>query len=89
MKHDFKLVEMDNDRWGIKVEDVTVTVNHLKFIENKDGTCTMKFDYAIINPTGKEIDHERFKTVVGDIIVEILEMGDISSEKLEELVEKK
>jgi|TARA_B100000959_G_C14939923_1_gene607351 hypothetical protein len=58
-------------------KDVIFTYGHVKFAEkeNEQGKIPLKFDYKIQrNYENKDTDGQEFKNLIGDILVEVVEL---------------
>lgn len=51
------------------------TLGEVKFAdeENEDGSINLQYDLNVINKKMNEADFDNFKTIVGDLLVDILE----------------
>lgn len=84
-------VIIPDDSWALKIGEAIVVINSLKFADkpNKDGTmnCLIDYDVPNLDDINEDDIPENFDTMIGDIVLEMLETSLKVSDMKEALKE--
>jgi len=70
---DYTCIRLTDDKYN----DIIYKYEHVKLsqTENSDGRIPLKFTYTVIrNPNNKDTESEEFRNLIGDILVDVMEL---------------